>query len=65
MNDIVLLLTLLVVFKPLTSCYAYTFLQVVKVLKETEDHNSRLRTYIDGLLVVIMEKHPDILEKRL
>ena len=39
-------------------------LQVVKVLKETEDHNSRLHTYIDGLLLVIMEKHPDILERQ-
>ena len=41
-----------------------TTLQVHKALRETEDHNTRLHAYIEGLLLVIMEKHPDILEKR-
>ena len=38
--------------------------QVVKVLRETELHNARLHEYIDGLLVSIIENHPELLEKR-
>eukprot|EP00731_Ephydatia_muelleri_P025507 Em0017g590a len=35
-----------------------------KALEEEEDHNVRLHKYIEGLLVAIIDKHPDILEKR-
>ena len=38
--------------------------QLRKALEEEEDHNVRLHKYIEGLLVAIIDKHPDILEKR-
>lgn len=37
---------------------------VMKVLRDTELHNARLHEYIEGLLVSIIEKHPELLEKR-
>lgn len=37
--------------------------KVVKALEETEVQNSRLHGYIEGLLVTIMEHHPEMLEK--
>jgi chromosome segregation ATPase len=37
---------------------------VMKVLREAEVHNARLHEYIEGLLVSIIDKHPELLEKR-
>ena len=39
-------------------------LQVMKALRDTEQHNARLHEYIEGLLVSIIDKHPELLEKR-
>jgi len=38
--------------------------QVKRALKEQQDVNSQLRSYIDGILMNIMEKYPEILEVR-
>ena len=42
----------------------YTALQVVKALHETEETNARLHMYIEGLLANIIDKYPELLEKR-
>ncbi len=34
----------------------------MKALKEQEEYNERLKGYIEGLLVTIIEKHPELLE---
>ena len=46
----------------LTPCY--TALQVVKALHETEETNARLHMYIEGLLANIIDKYPELLERR-
>jgi len=38
--------------------------QVKKALKEQQDVNGQLRAYIDGILMNIMEKYPELLEVR-
>ena len=43
---------------------SFILAQLLKALEEEEDHNVRLHKYIEGLLVAIIDKHPDILEKR-
>ena len=40
------------------------YFQVKRALKEQQDVNSQLRSYIDGILMNIMEKYPEILEVR-
>ena len=35
----------------------------MEALQKTEEHNARLNQYIEGLLVTIIEKHPELLEK--
>ena len=44
--------------------FLYVLWQVMKALRETEQHNARLHEYIEGLLVTIIEKHPELLERR-
>lgn len=34
----------------------------MKALKEQEDLNARLKAYIEGLLVTILNTHPELLE---
>lgn len=43
--------------------YPPTALQVLEVLKKSEDYNQRLLEYIDSILLAVIEKHPEILEK--
>ena len=38
------------------------FLQVYEALKDQQEVNSRLRAYIDGILLNIVENHPQLLE---
>ena len=40
------------------------FPQVKRALKEQQEVNSQLRSYIDGILMNIMEKYPELLEVR-
>lgn len=35
---------------------------IMRALKEQETHNERLKSYIEGLLVTILDKHPELLE---
>lgn len=37
--------------------------QLMKALKEQQDDNARLRKYMEGLLLTIVEKNPDLLDK--
>ena len=39
-------------------------LQIRKALKEQRDVNLQLRNYIDGILMNIIEQHPELLEVR-
>ena len=41
-----------------------SFIQVRQALKEQQDVNEGLRGYIDGILMNIMEKYPELLEVR-
>ena len=34
----------------------------MRALKEQETLNERLKSYIEGLLVTILDKHPELLE---
>ena len=38
--------------------------QIRKALKEQRDVNLQLRNYIDGILMNIIEQHPELLEVR-
>lgn len=37
----------------------------MKALKDQEEYNDRLKAYIEGLLVTIIEKHPELLEVKM
>ena len=42
----------------------YLQFQIRKALKEQRDVNLQLRSYIDGILMNIIEQHPELLEVR-
>ena len=44
--------------------FAYWKFQIRQALKEQQDVNEGLRGYIDGILMNIMEKYPELLEVR-
>ena len=44
--------------------FAYYKFQIRQALKEQQDVNEGLRGYIDGILMNIMEKYPELLEVR-
>lgn len=46
----------------LWSKHGSTLWQLQKALKEQQDVNVQLRTYIDGILLAIVENYPQLLE---
>ena len=53
------------VFKCKKNCFHQDqFFQMRKALKDQQDVNLHLRSYIDNVLMNIMEKHPELLEIR-
>ena len=52
--------------KIIAVCIICTYLQfqIRKALKEQRDVNLQLRNYIDGILMNIIEQHPELLEVR-
>ena len=46
------------------NCLHLDLFQMRKALKDQQDVNLHLRSYIDNVLMNIMEKHPELLEIR-
>lgn len=38
--------------------------QIMAALRDSEDTNQRLKLYIEGLLVNILDRHPELLERK-
>ena len=49
---------------PKKNCLHLDLFQMRKALKDQQDVNLHLRSYIDNVLMNIMEKHPELLEIR-
>jgi hypothetical protein len=52
------------VFRNLDQYFFHVFFQIRSALKDQRDVNIQLRTYIDGILMNIIEKYPELLEVR-
>ena len=49
-------------FHLLVMFHLFVMFQLINALKEQEVCNQKLRAYIEGILIRVIERHPEILE---